>query len=70
MSVVVFNINNIVRLGSFTIHATNVRLMMAAHGVSGATTDLVDVDLVEMFNLNASEIIVDGHACIPIWFVV
>lgn len=70
MSLVVLTINNIVRLGSFTIHATEVRLMMAAHGVSGATTDLVDVDLVEKLNLNATEIIVYGHACIPILFVV
>lgn len=53
---------NIVRTGSFIIHAIELRLMMAAHGVSGATTDLADVDLVEMFNLNASEIILDGHA--------
>lgn len=39
---------------------------MAAHRVSGATTGLADVDSVEMFNLIASEIIVDSHACIPI----
>lgn len=63
-------INNIVRVGSFIIHATDVRLMMVAHGVSGATTDLADVHLVEMVNLNASEIIVDGHACTPILLVV
>lgn len=48
-------------VGSFIIHATEVRLMMVAHGVLGATTDLADVDLVETFNLNSSEIIMDTN---------